>query len=149
MKKIKHSKQWYYNAKIIAYGVGMILCIFPTLIAGLIKLPIITKSTADSTLSGVFIVCLICCALPLYKAVIKFIKSPNAAVICWVFFLLMFFVNKMSKETIAGLTVVFAFAAIGNTLGAIAFKLSDEFAELWKYCGEIHLDSTTSETESN
>lgn len=146
MKKIKHSKEWYYWAKLIAYGVGMIFCIVPTLIAGIVKLPLITKTTAESTLSGVFIICLICAALPLYKAVIKLIKSPNAAVICWLLFFLMFFINKMSKETIAGLTVVFACAAIGNTLGAICFKLSDEFAELWKYCGEIHIKAETSET---
>ncbi len=139
MKKIKHSKEWYYNARLIAYWVGMVFCIVPTLIAGLVKLPLIATHDADSTLSGVFIVVLVCAALPLYKALIKVMKSPNAAVICWVLFGLIALVNSMEKGTIEGLTFVFAFAAIGNTLGAVCFKLSKEFEELWRHCGQVEV----------
>ena len=67
------------------------------------------------------------------------IKSPNAAVICWVLFGLMALVNSMEKQTIEGLTFVFAFAAIGNTLGAVCFKLSKEFEELWRHCGQVEV----------
>jgi hypothetical protein len=45
----------------------------------------------------------------------------------------------MEKTTIEGLTFVFAFAAIGNTLGAICFKLSKEFEELWRHCGQVEV----------
>jgi len=143
MKKIKHSKEWYYNARIIAYCVGMVFCIVPTFIAGIVKLPLIATYDTESTLSGVFIVVLICAALPLYKALIKVVKSPNAAVICWVLFALMALVNSMEKSTIEGLTFVFAFAAVGNTFGAIAFKLSKEFEELWRYCGKVEVTNLT------
>lgn len=139
MKKIKHSKEWYYNARLIAYWVGMALCVVPTLIAGVLKLPVIAVKDADSTLSGVFVVCVVCAALPLYKALLKVIKSPNAAVICWVLFALMTLVNSMEKQTIEGLTFVFAFAAVGNTLGAVCFKLSKEFEELWRHCGQVEV----------
>ena len=135
MKKIKHSKEWYYNARLIAYWVGMAFCVVPTLIAGILKLPVIVVKDANSTLSGVFVVVVVCAALPLYKALIKVMKSPNAAVICWVLFGLMALVNSMEKSTIEGLTVVFAFAAVGNTLGAVCFKRSKEFEELWRHCG--------------
>lgn len=139
MKKIKHSKEWYYNARLIAYWVGMAFCVVPTLIAGILKLPVIVVKDANSTLSGVFVVVVVCAALPLYKALIKVMKSPNAAVICWVLFGLMALVNSMEKTTIEGLTVVFAFASIGNTLGAICFKLSKEFEELWRHCGQVEV----------
>ena len=66
-------------------------------------------------------------------------KSPNAAVICWVLFGLMALVNSMEKTTIEGLTFVFAFAAIGNTLGAVCFKVSKEFEELWRHCGQVEV----------
>lgn len=145
MKKVRHNKEWYYWAKIIAYGVGLMFCIAPTLIAGIIKLPLITKTTAESTLSGVFIICLICAALPLYKALLKIIKTPNAAVICWILFALMLFIDMMSKETINGLKTVFMIAAIGNTLGAICFKISAEFAEIWKYCGQVNINNISNE----
>ena len=139
MKKIKHSKEWYYNARLIAYWVGMAFCVVPTLIAGILKLPVIVVKDADSTLSGVFVVVVVCAALPLYKALIKVMKSPNAAVICWVLFGLMALVNSMEKTTIEGLTVVFAFASIGNTLGAVCFKVSKEFEELWRHCGQVEV----------
>ena len=67
MKKIKHSKEWYYNARLIAYWVGMAFCVVPTLIAGILKLPVIVVKDANSTLSGVFVVVVVCAALPLYK----------------------------------------------------------------------------------
>lgn len=139
MKKIKHSKEWYYNARLIAYWVGIAFCVVPTLIAGILKLPVIVVKDADSTLSGVFVVVVVCAALPLYKALIKVMKSPNAAVICWVLFGLMALVNSMEKTTIEGLTFVFAFAAIGNTLGAICFKLSKEWENIWQHCGQVEL----------
>ena len=139
MKKIKHSKEWYYNARLIAYWVGMAFCVVPTLIAGILKLPVIVVKDANSTLSGVFVVVVVCAALPLYKALIKVMKSPNAAVICWVLFGLMALVNSMEKSSIEGLTVGFAFAAVRNTLGAVCFKLSKEFEELWRHCGQVEV----------
>ena len=59
MKKIKHSKEWYYNARLIAYWVGMAFCVVPTLIAGLWKLRVIVVKDANSTLSGMFVVVMV------------------------------------------------------------------------------------------
>lgn len=139
MKRIRHSKEWYFKAKLITYWLGMAFCVIPTLIAGIAKLPVIVAKEAESTLSGVFVLTVICAALPLYKAIVKLVKSPNAAVICWVLFALMSLVKSMTAQTIAGLTFVFAFAAIGNTIGAILFKVSKEFESLWKYCGQVEV----------
>ena len=48
-KTIKHSKGWYFNAKIIAYWVGMAFCVLPPLIAGIVKLPsiVVQKNAED------------------------------------------------------------------------------------------------------
>ncbi len=142
-KKIKHSKEWYYWAYMIAYWVGMGFCIVPTLVAAGVELPIIVVKEAESTLSGVFIVAIVAAALPLYKALIKLLKSPSAAVICWILFGLMFLVNRMQPQTIHGLTVVFMWAAIGNTLGVICFKLSALWKELWRDCGQVEITAIT------
>lgn len=136
---IRHDKEWYYRAYIIAYIVGMILCIVPTLAAGISELPLIANKDATSTLSGVFVVVLIAAAFPLYKAFIKLLKSPSIAVICWILFALLALVGKMTAETLHGLTIVFLWAAIGNTLGVLAFRLSAMWKEKWKYCGEVFL----------
>lgn len=137
--KIRHSKEWYYRARIIAYWSGMALCVVPTLIAGILKLPVIVVKEAESTLSGVFVVAVICAALPLYKGLMKLLKSPSAAVICWILFALMFLADNMQPQTIHGLTVVFLTAAIGNTSGALCFKLSKEFEKLWEGCGQVEV----------
>ncbi len=138
--KIKHNKEWYFKAKFVLYWGALAVCILPPLIAAIVKLPnIVVEKNAESTLSGVFVAAIICAALPLYKAVIKLVKSPNAAVICWILFALMSLINSMTAETIAALTVVFCVAAIGNTVGAVMFKISKEYAELWKYCGQVQV----------
>ncbi|MBQ7912896.1 MAG: hypothetical protein IJ308_04010 [Clostridia bacterium] len=139
LKSIKRSKDWYYKAYLIAYVVGLIFCVLPTVASALVKLPVIASKSAESTLSGVFIVALIAAALPLYKALVKLLKSPSVAVILWLFFAAFFLVGKMTPETINGLTTVFLWAAIGNTLGVIAFKLSSMWKELWQYCGEVRI----------
>lgn len=137
--KIKHDKEWYYRAYILAYIVGMFLCIVPTLVAGVVGLPLIANKDATSTLSGVFVVVIITAAFPLYKAFIKLLKSPSVAVICWILFALLVLVGYMNAETLHGLTIVFLWAAIGNTLGVFSFKLSAIWEEKWKYCGEVFI----------
>ena len=146
MKKIRHNKEWYFKAKFVLYWAAMALCIFPPLIAAIVKLPnIVVTKNAESTLSGVFVAAIICAAFPLYKAIIKLVKSPNAAVICWILFALMSLVSSMTAETIKALTFVFGAAAIGNTLGAILFKISKDFDELWKYCGQVQITNNGGE----
>ena len=137
--KIKRSKEWYYWARLISYWLGIGFCVIPTLIAAGIELPVIVVKEADSTLSGVFVVAIVAAALPLYKALVKLLKSPSAAVICWILFGLMALVNSMEPKTIHGLTVVFLWASIGNTLGAICFKLSKEWENIWQHCGQVEL----------
>ena len=55
-------------------------------------------------------------------------------------------VNSMTAETIRALTFVFAVAAVGNTLGAILFKISKDFDELWKYCGQVQITGNGGES---
>ena len=135
----KRSKTWYYNAYLLAYLVGIIFCVIPTFIAAIVKLPLIANRDAESTLSGVFIVALIATALPIYKLLTKLLKSPSVAVVLWLFWGLFALVGLMTPETIKGLTTVFLWGAIGNTLGVLAFKLSAMWKELWQHCGEVTL----------
>lgn len=139
MKVIKHEKEWYYKARVISWWVGLIFCVVPTLVVALLKLPVIASDNADSTLSGVFVVALVCAALPLYKALLRLIKTPNAAVICFILAFFVSLINGMEPETRDGLELVLWVAAIGNTIGAICFHFAKEFEELWRYCGQVTL----------
>ena len=63
--KITRDKEWYFKWHITAYWVGMVLCIVPTIFAGLLEFPVVATKDAESTLSGTFIIVLVAAALPL------------------------------------------------------------------------------------
>ena len=125
--KITKSKQWYWNAYLIVTALAWVFCIVPTLIAGVIKLPVIATKNAETTLTGSFTLVLICCVYPLYKGLIKLIKSPSAPVIMWILFGITFLLYKISHETLGAMVTIFFVAAVGNTIGALLFMLARLF----------------------
>ena len=82
--KITKSKEWYYWASIITQGLAWIFCVAPTLISGLINLPLIVSKQAEETLSGGAIVVIVCGAYPILKGLLKALKSPSAWLILWI-----------------------------------------------------------------
>lgn len=139
--KITKSKEWYYWARIITYASAWVFCIVPTFVVGLIKLPVIAPSngSADSTLTGAFTFVLICCVYPIFKGLLRILKSPSAWLIMWLMALVTLALYRLSHETLGAFVVVFFTAAIGNSIGAILFALSKNFNEKWKYCGQIKI----------
>ena len=138
---MKKTKQWYYKAYLIAYIVGIVLCTVPTFICALIKLPVIASKDTTSTLSGVFAVGLIVGIMPLYKALVSLLKSPSTAILCWILWGFLMLLTSMQTETVLGLRDVLLWAAVGNTLGVIAFRLSKSWKELWQHCGEVTVNN--------
>lgn len=140
--KITKSKKWYVGAYIITTALAWFLCIVPTLAVGLLKLPVIATKSAESTLTGSFTVVLVCCAYPLYKAVVKVFKSPSAPVIMWVLFALTYALYKLAQETLAAMVAIFLTAAICNTIGTGLFLLAKMFKAKWAFYGQIDLAKT-------
>jgi hypothetical protein len=116
-----------------------VFCVVPTVITGLVKLPVIATKNAESTLTGSFTLVLVCAAYPLFKGLIKLFKSPSAPMIMWILFAVAFLLYKISQETLKAMVLIFFVAAIGNTIGAILFYCSKVFNEKWKYCGQIEM----------
>ncbi len=135
--KITKSKEWYYRAYVIATLAAWLFCIAPTVIAGVAKLPVIATKEAESTLTGMFIVVLVCAAYPLFKGLIKLFKSPSAWLIMWVVALITFLLWKIPHDTLGAMVVVFFTAAVGNTIGAALFALARKFKEKWAFCGQV------------
>ena len=138
--KITKSKGWYWRAYLIAVALAWVMCIIPTLIAGLLKLPMIATKNAEKTLTGSFTVVLVVCAYPLYKGLVKLIKSPSAPVIMWILFGFTFLLHKVSQETLGAMVVVFAVAAISNTIGAALFLLAKMYKTKWQYYGQVYVE---------
>ena len=137
--KITKSKEWYYWAYILTAVAAWVFCVVPTVITGLVKLPVIATKNAESTLTGSFTLVLVCAAYPLFKGLIKLFKSPSAPMIMWILFAVAFLLYKISQETLKAMVLIFFVAAIGNTIGAFLFFLSRSFEKKWKFCGEIQL----------
>lgn len=135
--KITKSKAWYWKAYILTMVLAWGVCIIPTLIAGILKLPVIAKKNAESTLTGSFTIVLIACIYPLYKGLVKLLKSPSAPVIMWILFGITYLLYKISHETLGAMVVVFLVAAIANTIGAGLFLLAKMFKTKWAFFGQV------------
>lgn len=135
--KITKSKAWYWRAYIITCALAWGFCIIPTLIAGVLKLPIIATKNAESTLTGSFTIVVIACIYPLYKGVMCLIKSPSAPVIMWIIFAVTFLLYKISHETLGAMVLIFFVAAVGNTIGAALFLLAKTFKTKWAFYGQV------------
>ena len=135
--KITKSKHWYWRAFLITSALAWIMCIVPTVVAGIIKLPAITTKSETETLTGAFTLVLICAAYPLLKGLLKLLKSPSAWLILWLLTGVTFLLWKVTHETIGAMLAVLLTAAIGNSIGAILFLIAKTYKEKWKFCGEV------------
>lgn len=137
--KITRSKEWYYRARIIVRVCAWLCCVLLPLTVGAIKLPKIVTEQPSQTLTGSAVMVIACCAYPILKGFFQLFKNPSAWFISWVLALTSLALYQLSRETLNALVWVFFAAAIGNSIGAILFKLSDIYGEKWKYCGQIEV----------
>ena len=131
--KVTKSKEWYYWASKIAWITAWVLCVIPTVITGVIKLPLFATKDASTTLTGSFMLVLVCAAYPIIKGILKLLKSPSAWFILWLLFGVTFLIYNIERTTLEAMVVILLVAAIGNTLGAILFAISKAWLEKWKF----------------
>ena len=131
--KVTKSKEWYYWASKIAWITALMLCVIPTVITGAIKLPLFVTNDASTTLTGSFILVLVCAAYPIIKGLLQLLKSPSAWLILWLLFGVTFLLYNIEHATMGAIVVVLLVAAIGNTMGAILFAISKAWLEKWKF----------------
>ena len=141
----RHSKRWYFWAKIIAKVFAVIFCFLPALIATIKMFPDIVVKKPESTLSGMFLGVLLISMFPLVFVTYKQIKTPSATMMCTgmlivlaVVFSLMYYAEESTR---LGLMVVSITAASSNIISTILFKLSAMWDELFKHCGEVYVNN--------
>lgn len=141
--KIKHSKQWYFTAKIITKIAGIIFSFLPAVIATLILFPSLVKNDSDSTISGLFMLGVLLGGIPLLSALVKAFKTPSSMFVITTFltllavvFTCMYFAQESTRY---GLMVVSICASSGNIVATALFKLSAVYDELFKHCGEVYV----------
>lgn len=141
--KITKSKEWYYWAHQLTWISAWMFCVVPTIITGAIKLPLFATEDANTTLTGSFILVLICAAYPLLKGLLKLLKSPSAWFLLWLLFVVTFLLYNIEHSTLGAVTLVLFVAAIGNSIGAILFSLSKRFKEKWMFMDNPNHEGVT------
>ena len=138
--KITKNKEWYWRAWFFTSALAWFMCTVPTIFAGVLKLPkIVVTHDAEQTLSGTAIFVLICAAYPIFKGILKYLKSPSAWLILWILAVFMYLFLQIPKDSLKAVYIVTIIAAIGNSIGAILFFLARHFKEKWRFCGEMKL----------
>lgn len=144
MATIRHSKKWYFWAKVIAKLAGMIFAFLPAFIATLIMFPTIVVKETTSTISGVAILASLFAIIPMISVFMKAIKTPSAPLLITIFLILLAAVFTAvyyaQESTRYGLMVVSITAAISNVIATVLFKLSSVWDELFKHCGEVYIN---------
>lgn len=144
MAVIRHNKQWYFWAKIIAKVLGIVLAFVPAFISAIIMFPKIVVKETSSTISGVFILASLFAIIPMISVFMKALKTPSTPLVITIFLVVIaaiFTAVYFAKEsTRYGLMVVSLTAAISNIVATVLFKLSSVWDELFKHCGEVYVN---------
>lgn len=142
---LRHSKRWYFWAKIIAKIIAIVMSFLPALIATINMFPDIVVNKAESTISGVFLAVALIAMFPLIFVLWKQIKTPSATMVCTLFLIILSIVFSLmyyaEQDTRLGLMVVSITASVGNIISTIAFKLAHIWDELFKHCGEVYVNN--------
>ena len=141
---VRHSKNWYFWAKVIAKLLAVIFCFLPALIATLEMFPDIVVKNPESTISGLFISVLLIAIFPLVFVLYKQIKTPSATMFCTFMLIVLAAVFSLmyyaEESTRLGLMVVSITAAASNIISTILFRLSAMWDELFRHCGEVYVN---------
>jgi hypothetical protein len=96
---------------------GLLLCIVPPTLVTVSYFPIWNIQNAETVLAGGGVLVLTLCALPLWKLIIRVLRSPASYLMWLIIFLLFFLLSKIADEMV----VISFFGLVGNLLGALCF----------------------------
>ena len=109
--------------EIIFFALGAVVSVVPVALATVSYFPLWIHLGADATLSGISFILLAVSAIPLFKMIKAFLKSPAAWGIWLLIFILFFMLSKIANE----LTVISFIGFISNAIGALLFKISKKY----------------------
>ena len=99
---------------------GLLVSVIPPIAATLSYFPLWRERGAGAVLSGFTVMLLLIAAVPIFRTVGRFFKSPASYTVWLMLFLLFFFVSAIADE----MTVICFTGFISNLIGAVLFKLS-------------------------
>lgn len=108
--------------RICARVLGLTLCTVPAAIAVLEHFPIWIGEGIRPTLSAMSVIMLVLAAIPLKRAISKYLESPSA----WSIWLAIWALSTLLTGIIYSIARIALVAFVGNALGAVCFRLARE-----------------------
>lgn len=108
------------KARVLKCG-AVLLDIASPLVAVISQFPIWVERSPGATVSGLFIVLALLCAVPAFKALTKHINTPGMPIVWTVIFVLLFALSRIIDEIL----VVCVVGIVSNLVGAGLYKIGD------------------------
>lgn len=111
--------------RIVIRVVALLASIVPPLVCTMQYFPVWRERGGTTLLSGITLLLLLLCAVPMFKYVRKVLASPSAHTIWFIIFVAFFMLSRIADE----MTVISFTGFISNVVGAILFKVADSMGE--------------------
>ena len=109
-------KTWANALKVLA----LILDVGTPLVAVLVQFPVFIERSSSATVSGISLILILLCAIPLRNRIKAFMKSPSVPVLWTLLFIASVAFNQIIQEVIVIAFVGMVSNAIGTLLNFIA-----------------------------
>lgn len=107
--------------RILIKTVAILASTVPPLVCTLYYFPVWRERGGATVLSGISLLLMLLCAVPLFKLVRRALSSPSAHMAWFAVFVIFFMLSRIADE----MTVISFVGFVGNLVGAILFKTAD------------------------
>ena len=99
---------------------GALISTVPPIIAVLLYFPLWRSEGIYTAISGISLLLLMICALPIFNLLKRILKSPSVPTVWLIIFLFFLFISRVADE----ITVISFVGFISNIIGSLFFRLS-------------------------
>ena len=103
--------------------VALITCIVPPMAATLYYFPVWFERSSDAAVSGISIMLLLICVIPLIRHIRQIFRNPSAKLIWFIGLLLFWMLESIVHEMI----IICGVGFISNCAGSILYKIRDKY----------------------
>lgn len=109
------------NKYMVLSVLALSICTVPTLVTTLMQFPIWVETSAKATISGIGLLLLIVSAIPILKAVAKYLSSPAIPIVWGILLLLVYLIKSIIDQVF----IITAVGTVSNCIGYLVFKVRD------------------------